>query len=808
VSGVRMRAGADLRTRWVSVVVLTLLTGVIGAVAIAAFAGARRTDSAYARFREATNEPEAIVGSCDNGLFPHVDLAKVAAFPTVESVTPYWISNPVAAYTSDAKTPLYVGQDAFAGALVAPQGSENPVVLRMLEGRLPQGTDEVALAWGPTQTDAKVGDTIVLRMISSRATVQDLFSGKPPPPWGFLPDVHAKVVGIFQSPNDVHGSDDTILASQAFYERYKDAAFSCDVVAVQVRDGLAGLPAFGKQLTALTPGAFFYDMSQEQVDTERAIHLRAIVMSLFGWLTAIAGLLVIGQALIRRTVLGATDDPILRALGMSRRQVAAIPLVSALIIGVGGAAIALTGATVASAFTLTGLAKFLEPDPGVRIDGQVFAIGAVLIVLIVLVLTLVPAWRLSGARGGIGGVVELTEVVRPSRVAAATATLGMSPAAIAGARLALEPGHGRTATPVRSAVAALALTIMAMVAAFGFAASMSHFIATPRLWGVNFSVGTGNPFSGDRFQNRAVPLLRGDPGLTNITVGNFQTTGYLTSPRNTVAASLWGLTGPDVPTMLTGRWPQNADEIAVGSTTLRELGLHVGDRVHVASAGNEADLTIVGVPVFPDFGFGAGFGDGAGLTLEGLQRFDPGATQNLVFADYAPGADPTAVGARVDPVLKGLNAQVIANDGTQLGDANKDAARSRNIPLVLASLFTIVAFATLVHVLVTSVRRRRRDIAILRTIGFTRRQVSRTVAWQAATLAVVALAIGLPLGVLLGRLAWSMFADRLGVVSVPVVAWSRVLLVIPATVVIAVLISIPAAIAARRTEPAAVLRAE
>ena len=151
---------------------------------------------------------------------------------------------------------------------------------------------------------------------------------------------------------------------------------------------------------------------------------------------------------------------------------------------------------------------------------------------------------------------------------------------------------------------------------------------------------------------------------------------------------------------------------------------------------------------------------------------------------------------------------VLQNDGTQLGDANKDASRARNIPLLLASLFTIVAFATLVHVLVTSVRRRRRDLAILRTIGFTRRQVSRTVAWQAATIAAVALMIGIPIGVLAGRLSWSLFADQLGVVSVPVVAWSRVAVLVPATLAIAVLISIPSALAARKSKPAAVLRAE
>jgi ABC-type antimicrobial peptide transport system permease subunit len=71
-----------------------------------------------------------------------------------------------------------------------------------------------------------------------------------------------------------------------------------------------------------------------------------------------------------------------------------------------------------------------------------------------------------------------------------------------------------------------------------------------------------------------------------------------------------------------------------------------------------------------------------------------------------------------------------------------------------------------------------------------------------------ALVIGVPVGVLLGRLGWSLFATNLGVVSVPVIAWIPVLAAIPVTIMVAVLVSIGPALAARRTKPAMVLRAE
>jgi putative ABC transport system permease protein len=110
-------------------------------------------------------------------------------------------------------------------------------------------------------------------------------------------------------------------------------------------------------------------------------------------------------------------------------------------------------------------------------------------------------------------------------------------------------------------------------------------------------------------------------------------------------------------------------------------------------------------------------------------------------------------------------------------------------------------------VLLTSVRRRRRDLAILQTLGFRRGQVAATVAWQALTLAGIALLIGVPLGILIGRLGWAAFAYRLGVVSEPVIS-PLSLVVVPVTVVVALLVSLGPGLVARRVRPATVLKAE
>ena len=62
-------------------------------------------------------------------------------------------------------------------------------------------------------------------------------------------------------------------------------------------------------------------------------------------------------------------------------------------------------------------------------------------------------------------------------------------------------------------------------------------------------------------------------------------------------------------------------------------------------------------------------------------------------------------------------------------------------------------------------RRRRRELAVLKTLGFSRRQVRATVAWQASTVAAVGLVVGIPLGLLVGSYVWHQVATELGVAT-------------------------------------------
>lgn len=124
------------------------------------------------------------------------------------------------------------------------------------------------------------------------------------------------------------------------------------------------------------------------------------------------------------------------------------------------------------------------------------------------------------------------------------------------------------------------------------------------------------------------------------------------------------------------------------------------------------------------------------------------------------------------------------------------------VPLVLAGVLAVLAFGTLAHLLVSSIRRRRRDIAILKTLGFEKRQARGVILWQAGIFVSVVLAIAVPLGVVVGRLTWNVIAPYGGFDPAPVVPLGRFGLVCLAAMVVALAIALlPARAAARTPRP-------
>jgi predicted lysophospholipase L1 biosynthesis ABC-type transport system permease subunit len=91
--------------------------------------------------------------------------------------------------------------------------------------------------------------------------------------------------------------------------------------------------------------------------------------------------------------------------------------------------------------------------------------------------------------------------------------------------------------------------------------------------------------------------------------------------------------------------------------------------------------------------------------------------------------------------------------------------RVRSIPFVLAALLAALAVLTVGHMMVTSIQNRRRDVAILRSLGAYRRWIGRAVHWQATAFTVLPVAIGVPIGLIAGRIVFRSFADSIGTLN-------------------------------------------
>ncbi len=211
-------------------------------------------------------------------------------------------------------------------------------------------------------------------------------------------------------------------------------------------------------------------------------------LTIFAVVIALTGLLLVGQALARQTFLDSVDHPTLRALGFGRAQLVAgdhaargrwSPIAAALL--------AVVVAVAASPLTPIGVARNAEPDPGLfvrrpRCSGSASSRVLVAVLALAVAPGVVvharvrgsgrPTRRRRGRRASLGGWA-----CRVHRSLAGT-----------GVRMALEPGRGRTAVPVRTTIVGAALAVATVVAALTFASSLDHLVSTPRLYGWSWDV--------------------------------------------------------------------------------------------------------------------------------------------------------------------------------------------------------------------------------------------------------------------------------------------------------------------------------
>ena len=633
-----------------------------------------------------------------------------------------------------------------------------------------------------------------------------------------VPRRSLRVVGLVVTENEFpagNGPRYDLFATKAFAA----AVNHHDVVApfyyVQLRHGEADLPAFESQLRPLD------SLGPDDLDIDAAAVQRAIRPQAVGWwvlagLAALAGLAVIGQAAARQFVTEADDRLALSAVGLRVGQFVALGLARAAIIGIVGAAGAVALAAALSPLTPVGEARLAASSAGaVVIDPLVTVVGVLATVAMVVALSAWPAVRDARLRGGPPRRPVPVALVR------AVAWIGAPPSALIGVRYALERGRGRQPVPVGTALLGMVLAVAALCATAVFGASLTRLISSPALYGVPFQAefaneGTG---SGSAITGPVLTSLRQDREIERITVATIADIHVNGRQVRMVAAT--AIRGPALISVVDGRLPSGDREIMLGAATMRSVGARPGGLVQVTvtdpqGAPHKAQFRVVGRASFPP-GFGTGgLGTGAAMTSSALTdtQCPPGAGRHAcqrnvqrgaiyyVLARAAPG--PAAAAALARHVSRYRQFTGAAQEPVELVNFGE----SVNFPLLFGGMLALFAAATMVHLLLVSVSRRRAEAGLLKVLGFVRYQVAAVVSWQATAVALVGIAAGVPLGIAAGNVLWRVFATNFGVVPLTVVEALPVAALAFGVLAAANVLAFFPALLAARSRPAQLLRAE
>ena len=409
-------------------------------------------------------------------------------------------------------------------------------------------------------------------------------------------------------------------------------------------------------------------------------------------------------------------------------------------------------------------------------------------------------------------------VTRPSAVAGAAAAAGAPPGAVIGIRHALERGRGTRAVPVGTALIGSVAGVAALCATAVFGSSLAHLTTTPALYGAPYQDFFNSAGPGAIGQDPLINELEKDRAIGRITLVSLP--AVTVNRVNVRAIAATAVRGPMLLSAAEGRLPAGDDQIALGASTMRTVGARIGSLVRVTAtdphgATHAERFRVVGlIPLPTDFGTG-GLGTGAAMTTAGYASLvcppSPGQAQCRTAVTHS--AELVLVRAAPGPAGSAALARHVARNQDNVTQPTAPAAlvnfgASAAFPLLLGGVVAVCGLAALAHLLVVSVTRRRTETGLLRALGMVRRQLATIVFWQATTVAVIAIAAGIPLGIAAGRAIWRAFAISLGVVPVPVVqAWLIVALAAGALLAANALAAVPA-MSTARSRPGQLLRTE
>ena len=810
----RLRAG--LRRDWAGYLAIALIVGLLGGVAMASVAAARRTQSAFPRILAASNASDLHVHP---GPYTARVVGQISRLPRVRSAESY-----VALY----------GLRALRSGFADPRTSFNQQVelVGSLDG-LYFDQDRVIITSGRRANPGRPGEIVISEQTARRFGLRigqsltvNFYSTQQVSDPGFDPMTRQPVhrvrltvtgIGVF---TDEVVQDDTdriirILATPALTRQELRCCAAYLWTGLRLargdRDVAPVQREFGKLLPPGTQGVFRVT-SVVEGQGERAVRPESVAAGTLGLIAALTALVLASQS-IRRTILNGRDERgILRAVGASPFALvldACIGIMCAIAVG---ALLAIAVAVAASPLAPLGQLHRFEPDPGVSLDWTVLGAGAALFLLTLSGVTAVLAYAEVSARSARRGAASRRPAAAPLIVPATAA---------AGICLAFGPGPGGNSRPARPSICGTVVALIVLVGSLVFGASLSNLVSHPALYGWTWD---REMLAGSGYGNIPLPrvrqLLGDDPDIaawSGAYFGSAEVNGH--------SVPVIAMTSARVsPPILAGHALAGPAQMVLGPETLALVGGHVGGTVRVFNGKTMLIMRVAGTATMPAIGVGHGIhsslGGGAVLPASALPQdvrasgISNRALQgpNTILVRFRPGVDHAAAVRRLERIggqLSGLRSV----EGIQVLPVQRPAeiVNYRTMgaaPLVLAGMLAAGAVVALALALAASARRRTRDLALLKTLGLVRRQVVAVVIWQASIPVAIGTLAGVPLGIATGRFLWARFASELYVVPQPAISMVTLAAVATSTLALAILAAIVPGWRAARTSVASVLRAE
>jgi hypothetical protein len=780
VNAARFVAASHLRRRWVSVVGFGLVAGVVGALVLGSVAGARRSATVYDRLARATHAPNAMLL-----FFEQADRVRAAVqqLPQVDE----WNDVGLVVGRSDPTKDWY--------AIFAPSDPALFSREKVVRGRLPDPSEpsEVLITQGTAQIQGiDVGDTIPFHAYTLEQ-MQAIDENQWDDPAG--PFINARVVGIARDVSDAApGRTQRVLFGTPALTATVARDSSFPVAVAHLREGatfqefLADALSAARRATGLTGVPFDADnFAGPREAAHQNENVVALSLVLVAAAMALAGSLVLVQAARRHFSRDAANVDTFATLGLTRFE-----RTSALAFGFLPHLVVAVPVTILGAYLLSGAfpvgdLRDLEPEPGLRVDPLVLLAGTAGMVLVGSLLTLLVAARASARQR------HSLRISRRSSRLASMALANTPPSVAIGVGFALRPAGAGRALSLRSAQVGTVLAIALAIGAIVFTAGTSRLLDSPDRYGIDYDASlelatpsadrTLSELATDEQLDVVATLWQGSLDLSGRVVS-----GYAVEPRK----------GSIPPVVTAGQLPYSANDIALGPALLDDLDLSIGDTVKVGGQ----ELRIVGAVLAP--GVEDAYASSAVLV--------PSSLKALASDEFPLAVVKIAAGSDRDEVLADLDARypygVIDESLPEAPPALRKLADVRTIPTMLAVFFVALGAAALVHSLAVATRSQRRELSVLRSLGFTPRQNGGAICAMASVTAALAVVVGVPLGLLIGGRVWRAVVEALSLSEFVVYPLAAVTAISLGAVLLANVVALVPARMAAVQSPAEGLRAE